>query len=405
MASVDSTTINNLLKRVYSKDDVENLQNMAAETWPKLTKSSQKPNGQGLYGGALSQGNQRGQGSQNELEALRTPEYQVPQQWTVAPKIFTHTVRLSGLSMEIAHGNEDSFADNLTFQMDNGIKDATKDLNAQSFRDGSGKIAQVNGAVSGSTSLIFDNGIPTHFRVGMYIDVINSGVKEIDSIKISDVNFSTNTVTLASAQTCTDDMWVYREDTNDNAPTDGKEQAGFPRITDDGTDFSTYEGITRNGAGYVPAWKGLEIAAGSANLSDDLLQRAVAQQLIYAGTKPKKMISNTSQMRKYLSLTLPSVEYSQKENRDTGMTGKLAWNGIPWTIDTDCGFDEIYLYDPEYVKRFDVYDLKYDSRGGGVVKWDPGYDAYVAYAKYYGNIGTNNPRGMIRITGLATPTF
>lgn len=404
-AGVDTTTISDLVKRVYSDKEVENLQNMEAVTLSKFAKSSKKPAGAGFYGAVLVQGNQRGMGAQNELEALRTPASQVPDQFTVLPKVFTNTIRLSGLSMEIANGNEESFADNFTFQMENGAKDSAKERNAQVFRDGSGKLAQVNGGISGATSLVFDNGIPTHFRVGTYIDVINSGVKEIDSIQITDVDVSTNTLTLASAQTCTNDMWIYREDTADNAPTDGKELAGLPRITDDGTDFASYEGIVRNGGGYVSLWKGLEIAAGGANLSDDLLQRAKARMLVLRGTKPKRIVSNTSQQRKYLTLTLPQVQFDPKNNRDSGMVQPMTWNGIPWDIDTDCGFDEIYMYDPEYVERFIVKDLHWDKKDGKALKWDNGYDAFIAYMKAYDNIGTCNPGGVMRITGLATPTF
>lgn len=410
MAGSTFTTIADLVKQVYTKDTIENLQNTAADTWPKLKKSSKKPNGEGLFGGALSAGNQKGLGAQNELEALRTPGQQTPEKYRIRPKIITQICRLSGLAMEVAQGNEDSFADNQTLEMDEGIQDATKEINAQMFRDGSGKIAQVNGTISGSTSLVFDNGCPTHFRVGMYIDVINSGTKEIDSVEVTDVDFSTNTLTLGTSSSCTDDMYIYREDTADNAPTDGKELSGFPRITDDGTDFASYENITRSGSGYVSAWKGLEIAAGGANLSDDLLQQGVSRGKVYAGARYDTLVSNTSQFRKYIALTLPSVQHDPGKKRDSGagkgVEGDGVWQGKKWIIDTDCPFDEVIMYSSEHVKRHDVYDLRFDNTDGKVIKWDSGYDAFVMYAKYYGDVGTNSPRkAALRITGLATPTF
>ncbi len=409
MAGVDTTTITNLVKRVYTKDVLENLQNQAADTWPKLKKSSKKPNGEGLFGGNISAGNQRGQGSQNELEALRTPGHQVTNQYKIVPKVFTHLIRLSGLSMDVAKGNEDSFADNQTLQMDEGLKDATKEINAQMFRDGSGKIAQVNGAISPSTSLVYDHGCPTHFKVGMFIDVLNSGTKEIDSVEITDNDIPTQTLTIASS-TCTDDMWIYREDTADNAPTDGKEIAGFPRITDDGSDVATYEGIIRTGAGYISAWKGLEYAAGGANISDDMLQQACARGKVYAGAKYNNITSNTSQVRKYIALTLPSVKFEPGKKRDSGagkgVEADGVWQGKTWTIDTDCPFDEVILWNDEYVERYDVRDLSFDDSDGKILKWDQGYDAFVMYAKHYGNVGTIHPRkAAFRITGLATPTF
>ena len=403
---VDTSTVSGMAKRVYKDEDLKNLQNMSAETWPKLKKSSKKPNGSGVFGANITQGNQRGQGSQNELEALRTPANQVVNQYNIQSKVFTHTIRLSGLSLETLQGNEDSFSDNLTTQMDEGIKDATKELNAQCFRDGSGKLADVNGAVIASTSLIFDGGVPTHFREGMFIDTFDAGgVKQIDSIEITAVDVENSTVTLASAQSTDDDATVYREDTNDNAPTDGKEMAGFPRITDDGSDFATYEGIIRSGAGLINIWKGLEINASSANLSDDLLQRGRARMKVLRGTKPKRLCSNTSQERKYLATTLPSVEYNSAAKRDSDHVAELSWGGMKWVIDTDCGFDELYMFDPEYIERFDVYDLKFDDTDGNILKWDNGSDSFICYAKHYGNVGTKNPGAMLRFTSLATPTF
>ena len=313
---VDTTTIAGLLKRIYSTEAVENIQNIEAVTYTKLTKSPKKPSGEGFFFPVNVQGNQRGQGSQNELEALRTPASQTPLQGKITPKVFTHTIRYSGLSMELAKGNEDSFADNVTFQVDEGIKDSTKELNAQCFRTGSGVIAWCNGA-GPSTSLIYDTGVPTHFRVGEYIDVITAGgVKEVDSAKIATNNISTQTLTITPSSTWSDNSYIYRENTGDNAPTDGKELAGFPLITDTTTYLTTYENISRS---TYPQWAGIVIAAGSVNVSNDMLQRAVSEMRIQGGRKPKKIISNTSQMRKYLDILVPLKRFQD--------ASKMEWNG------------------------------------------------------------------------------
>lgn len=406
MAGVDwLLEINKNTKRVYVEKKIENLQNMAAVTFPKLVKSSKKLMGDGTYGGNVVEGNQKGQGSQNELEALRTPGKQKVAQYKVEPKTFTHAIRTSGLAMDMIEGNEAAFADNLVLQMDEGMKDSVKELNAQVFRDGSGTIALVNGSDT-STSLIFDNGVPTHFRVGMLIDVITAaGVKEVNGIEVTDINISTNTVTLASAQTFTDNSLICRAGVQDAAPTDGKEMAGFARITDNGSLFATYEGIIRTGAGFVSTWKGLEIDASGANLTDDILQRARLQAKVIAGTVINKVVANTSQERKYLSLTLPLVKFEGNENRDSAPTSNPKWYGIEWETDTDCGFSDIWMYDSKYINKFETKPLRFDDTTGQILKWDTGYDAFVAYAKYYGNIGTDRPRAMIRVKGLATPTF
>lgn len=410
MAGTDrATELNKLLKNVYDSRKPENLENVADLTFMKIPVSAKKPMGNGVFGGVISQGNQAGQGSQNELEALRTPDRQHVEQYQVAPKVFTHTVRLSGLVMDVGTGNESSFADALTLQLDQGLIDSAKELNQQVFRDGSGTVALANGAGSATTTVTFDTGIGTHFRYGEPIDIVTAaGVKEVSGATITDVDLSANTITIDAAGTWSDNSKIGRAGIFDNAPTDGKELAGLPRVTDDGTDFASYENIIRSGTGFIPAWKGLEIDAGGANLSDDTLQRALSQQHILAGNTPKTLVSNRQQYRKYLSLTLPEVRYNSTEKRDSGVKdfNLVAWNGLNWTIDTDAGFDEVYLCDMNYLNRYEVHPLKFDTQAGGILKWDNGYDAFIAYAKYYGNIGSRDPRkALIRINNLAVPTF
>ena len=402
MSGTDTTAINGLVKYVYDDRTVENLQNMDAPTLKRIKKSPKKPSGLGFQTPVNVQGNQRGQGSQNELEALRTPNSQTPLKFTILPKVFSHLIRLSGLSMDIAKGNEDSFADNATFQMDEGLKDGGKERNAQCFRDGSGVIAQVNETLSADATVTVDGGTLTHFRVGMFIDAFTSTTKEIDSIEVTAVDIANSTITLASAQTATDNAYIYRENTHDNAPTDGKELAGLPLMADDGTLNSTYQGLSRTTYNQLD---GITIDASSANLSNDLLQRAISRAKIIGGRKPKRIVSNTSQMRKYLDIVTPLKRFDAKGKMDSGYEEVPTWNGMEWVEDTDCGFADLYMFDPDYVERFSVREFGWDDNGGDIFKWDPGYDAYIAYAKAYDNLGSRVPNAVVRIKSLATPTF
>ncbi len=390
-----------LAKRVYSKKKIEKLIQEVAVTYDGLTKASDKLGGAGVYGGAIYQGNEAGQGSQNEYEALRTPDRQEVLQWNVQPKVFTHTIMISGLAMSMLEGNEESFANSFTLQMDQGLKDAAKELNAQTFRTGDGKLGTC-AVVSGSATVTLKSGVATHFRPGMLLDFYNSTTLEVTGAVVKSVDYGTGTygtVTLASAITATADDAIYRTGVNSNAPTDGKEIAGFPRITDDGSTFSAYEGVTRLNGTW--AWKGLELDASSANLSDDFLQRMYMTMFSYSGKKPNTMVSNTTQLRKYMALTLPQVRYEEGSKRDTSFPEKRIWNGMEWIVDLDCGFGDIYMYDKSYIYKFENRPLSFDSSNGNIIKWNPGYDAFIAFAKTYSNIGTDVPRAMIRGKSLA----
>lgn len=401
---VNTTTINKLLKEVYSTGNIEKMFNEEVGALKRIKKSPEKPLGRGIKIPINLEGNERGQGSQNELEALREPNYQVTEEFTILPKVFTHAIRVSGLSLEVGQGGESSYAKTLVYQTDEGLKDAMKEKSAQFFRDGSGKLAQVNGAVVNSTTVTFNNGVPTHFRVGMYVDIINAGnVKQVNSIKITDVDIANNQIILASNQSCDDDSFIYREDVADNAPTDGKELAGTKLLVDNGTLSTNYQGLSRV---TYPQIDGITIDAGGANLSNDLLERAISRvKILSSGKMPNLTISNTSQFRKYLTVLTPMKQFESKEKMDSGYETVPTWNGKEWLVDTDCDFDRVYMIHTDYYKRYVVTDLAFDEKFGQMLKWDPGFDAGVAYAKSYENLGSNNPKAHVAITNLATPTF
>jgi hypothetical protein len=407
----DTRTLDGLLKRVYTDEQIQNLQNMEAETFTKLKKSPRKLGGEGFFGPAHVQGNQRGQGSQNENERLRDPGTQVVKQWKIYPTIFTHTIRFSGLSLDMANGNEESFADNLTFQTDNGVKDSTKELNAQCYRSGSGVIALANGAGAATATVTFDNGIPTHFREGMYLDFVTAGgVKEVDSIELIDIDVANQTLTLASAQSWSDNARITRENTLDNVGDSpnayGKELAGLPYATDDGTLFASYENIVRNGAGAVPKWRGFTVDGLGVNISNDFLNRMRFRMKVLAGTNPKQVRSNTSQMRKYLDIVIPAIRFKKGEALDSQGSAEVpTWNGMEWKMDTDCGFDEIYMEDSDFFQKFECRPLRLDDTDGKILKWDNGTDGFVAYLKAYVQTGTENPKKGIRANRLNVPTF
>lgn len=408
MSAADfSVRLDTNLKNVYSKEVLESLENQEAVTWAKIGTSSMKPGGNGFFGAKITNGNQAGLKAMNEGEALSSADYQNVEQYRIRPKIVTGVFNVTGLQIALSAGNTEAFAKELMLEMDGAQRDSAKELNQQLFRNGSGLLARVNGAVS-SASVVYDGGVGRHIRIGSYIDIFDSStnaIKQVNRVKVLDNNLSTQTLTLASSQTADDNGYIYRAGLHDNAPTDGKELDGLPRITDDGTDFASYENILRTGSGYIPYWKGLEIAAALANVSDDFLQKMRARVLNYSGKLVDTIVASTSQERKYLSLTLPQVRYDEKGKRNTAGPESLMWRNMEFIIDTDCGDDELYMFAKKHLNKYIVRPLGFDNDFGPTVKWDNGYDKGIGYTKFYGNIGTDCPQAFIRATGLATATF
>lgn len=402
---MDTTTVNGILKPIFGEGDIIDLINVKTPTLDKIGKSSRAPSGEGYQFPALVERNMRGIGAIKEKGALRQSATNVAKKYKVSPKVQTARCDFTGLSMAIATGNVDAFADATTFEMNTTQKDFKKDIGQQLHRDSTGKLAQVNGAVSGGTTITFDNGVPSHLREGMYIEIYNGSTLQTPApVKITDVSsaFSSNQITVGTAVTVSDDAYIYREDTYQSTFADNIELSGLPLWTDDGTITTTYENISRS---TYPIWKGLSINQSSASLSDDMLQQARSRLEHEGGVDPNTIISNTSQVRKYILTTLPQIQYEPGKARDSGHPKNPTWNGLEWIVDPDCPFDTIYMCDLNELEKYDVRGMQWDTSNGGIIKHNPNTDSFYAYCKYYGDFGTGNPKGAIKIYGLATPTY
>lgn len=406
--AVDVGTISGILKRVYSPEKIEDQQNRQYMTWSKIKKAPGRPAGLGFFGSVLLSGNQEGLGSQNELESLRQSGSQRAQQYVITPKILTDTIQFSGLSLEVAKSNDEAFANNLTFQMEESMTDAFKELNGQLFRDGQGVIARVAAiAAPGATVLTFNS--VQYIKQNMQIDIFDAAtntVLQVSGDQIVDINIVTNQVTVATpipVGLAVNDF-VYRTRVHTGAPTDGKELAGLRLAVDDGTISATYESIPRTGVGAQPNWRGIVVNAGAVNLSNDLLQRTIMRMKVAGSAEPDMLVAHPQQTRKYLDVVTPLKRFDKTGNLDSGYT-KLEWNGRPWMEDTDCPTDSVYYINTNYFRKYEVRGLALDDQNGQVLKWNPGFDGFIAYLKYYGNLGSQRPSNLARLENLVVPTF
>ncbi len=406
--AVDFSSISGYLKRVYSPEKIEDQQNRQYITWSMIQKAPEKPSGLGFFGSVLLAGNQEGLGSQNELENLRQSGSQRTQQFQINNKILTDTIQFSGLSLDLAKTNVESFANTLTFQIEESMTDAFKELNGQLFRDGSGVVARLAAiAAPGATVLTFNNvQYIKQFEKLDIFDAATNTVLEVDGGQVIDINIVTNQVTLSApipvALAVND--FVYRTKVHTAAPVDGKELGGLRLAVDDGTVSATYEGIPRTGAGAFPNWRGNIVNAGAVNLSNDLLQRTIMRMKVAGSAEPDMLVAHPQQTRKYLDIVTPLKRFDKTGNLDSGYT-KLEWNGRPWMEDTDCPADAIYMINKKYFRKYEMRGLSLDDQSGQTLKWNPGFDGFIAYLKYYGNLGSQRPSNLARLENLVVPTF
>lgn len=402
--------IDYLLQFAYSNEGVKDLINRSTKTYSALETSSRAPEGLGFKFAVNTEGNQANLGAINYNQTLPDGGGQQGTNGLILPKESVQVVNLTNYQIQAGKSQSAAFATTITENMDKGIMDHAKDLNQQTYRSGLGIIAKVNGTVTASASVVVDNGIITHFRPGMKLAFYNGSTLESTGRTVSSVNFNTLTVTLDSAVTLTDNDNIYRVvgaiDTKTGAPTDGKELTGLPMVTDNGTLSTTYEVIDRT---VYSQFNGIALDKASANLSDDMLESLRSNILEQSGTDvtggSHKIFTSPRQFRKYMQVTIPQLRFDVDKKLDSaGGKATKTWMDLEWVEDTDCGFDQIYMLDMNDIKKYVLYDIKYEDQfGGGVMKWN-GKDAMVAYSVSMLNIGSEMPNRSAELYNLAYPS-
>lgn len=394
------------LKQVYGKY-ITTQQNLHPWLYKLLPKSPYKPVGQGYFFGVNLLGNESG-GAVNETEGFRPVDNEGTAQAQLQAKINVWPIEFSGLADAVARqGQEEAFAANIAYQLDMALLRMMKDMNRQIYGDGTGTLGQVNGAISAATTGVVDfDTVASHahlFRENMVVDIFDGVTKEVDSIRITGVDQNTSTLTFASAITAADNADIVKENIRDSQPSDGKELGGLRRIVDDGSNFTTYLGISRAAGTGFASWRSNIFNASSANITNDLLQRINDRIVVTGNEQPGMLLSNVGQRRKYLDITTPLKRF-QDDELDSGYN-VMMWNNLKWYIDTDCDTGVVYFLNKRFLQKYEIEPPHLADKDNAVFKWLPRSDAYFAYFVAYSNLASEKPNALARIERLAEPTF
>jgi hypothetical protein len=396
MAATILSDLDGLLKRHYAGDFIAGQQQFDPDFISTMPLGTEKMGGEdaGFRFAVNLQRSQAG-GAQNQNETFRTNQVATRKQAVVAAKINIWAIELTGFAITMSKSQVDAFVSGLEDEFSDKLTAMKKDMNRQCFGVGTGVLATVNGGVTASTTVVVSN--TQYFFPGMRLDFFNGATKEASAVRVTNINDTTLTLTLASAITVTNSDNIYRDGTNDNAPTDGKEMMGLLGHSDDNSLFTSYEGLSR--ATY-DIWRGSITDAASATVTNDLLQRAIDKGERRSGRIADTLVSHRNQRRGYLNLTTPLKRFSD-DNLDSGFKA-LEWNGMRWMVSHDCQRDKIYMYPRKDVERFEAFPIKLDDTEGSTIHRIARTDTFEAYYKHYGNTGTKYPAAICRLDNLAT---
>jgi hypothetical protein len=376
-------------------------QNLKAFFWNKIKVSPLKPTPQGIYMPVTMSGNENG-GAQNEDESFEDPGTMNPQQPSIKSKLVTWPFQVTGTAIELSESNKQAFAAALHAQQKDNLNRMFSDLNRQSLGKGTGQLSLANGSGSGVTALIVDNPFP--FRRGMKIDAFASlgGAKEIDGVQITAVNYTTSTLTLAVASTWSDNAIIVKKGKRDGVLSGaiGKELTGTQAICDTTVFSTTFQGLA---VASNPEWQGNVVSAGTAPVSHDFLHRVLNRARIVGGGDPDTLISNYGQARVFLGSELTKTRYEPGSVK-AGAT-VLKWMDLEWLIDKDYDFNEVGMYDSEYIQKFQTREPHLSKLTGLTLYQVGGFDKVGGYYSYYGDMGSWKRNANARGTDLTEPAI
>lgn len=402
VTGTDTTTLDSLLKRFYTKAAIVDQQQFEPDFIETLPNAPEKPGGvsASVYIGVRLQRRQDG-GAQLQADQFRANESGKYGQAVVSCKVNIWPIELTNFLIEAGKGNEYAFMSSLDSEMSDARRAGLKDGNRQAFGDGTGYLALVNGAVINDTALIVDTPGVQYFYPGMRIDIYTTaGAAEALNVQISSISESALTLTLATAVTVSNNSAILKAGVWNTADVNvtQKEMMGLSGIGDDTTP-ATFEGIAR---GTYDIWKGTVVDGGSASLTTDLLQRTSDKVERRSGQNVETFVSHRNQRRAYLNLTVPKKRF-MSDKMDDGFQ-VLEWNGFKWLVSHDCQKDTIYMYNKKAVEVFSMHPFDLDQSDGKILKHIPRTDTVEAYYKRYENIGSRHPAAVGKLKSLATLT-
>lgn len=395
-----TTTLDAIYKRTYGSGSqvFEEQQNLNAMMWGEMKVSPLQLTAQGAFMPVSMTGNEAGSAI-NETQGFEEPQSFNPQQPRVLAQEIVWPFSVTGKSIELSKTDKQAFAVSLDAQMKDNLGRILSDCNRQMWGGGTGQIALVVGAVVAANTVVVDQVLS--FRINMLLDFWTAvgGVKEASGVKITSIDFTTNTLTLDQNVTVSNGDIIVKKSVLDNAPTDGKELAGFRKICDATTFGSSFEGLAVSSN---PMWVGNIINAGAVPLSQDLLQRTADSVMLIGGAKPDKLISNTGQRRVFLQTEVQKTRYDNSTIQG-GYTGKLMWNEYTWYVDKDYPIGEVGFISSEDFLKFQTRAIHLADDDGKTVARFQGFDKIAGFYRFIGNIGSWKRNAHGRLTNLTDP--
>ena len=393
------STIDGILKEDYVINQITNTVNMATYLLSRVNTERTTAGRRFVFPVRFGVG--EGQGNRRENTTLPETGFGEYDQ-AFGNVVFQYgAMKISGPAIEATEGNRASFASALKQSLKD-VRDGFRlETHRQSWGNGSGTMALVDGTVTSSVTVpvkdpygltysgTLENSQKTRaFRKNMKVLFKTEGVvRTIEGI-------GAGSITVDSAVSATDEEEIIRGDST----TLNNEDKEYLGINGGVLATGTYLGIPRAGE---PNWQANMIDAAGESLDEDMLQNAFDIAEIHGDgvSEPDLLCSEHKARRLYVALLQSQKRFTNTMDLKGGFKG-LDFNGTPWVVDKLCPAQRVYYLTLKDWVWFVMKNIGWIQRDGTILKWDNGYDAYVAFLAAYRQFCCKQPANQTVLHGI-----
>jgi hypothetical protein len=398
---------------------VEQQQNLAAMLYKRFGQSGTKFGGNS-YEFPARMVNAQSIGARGYRVGLPQPLMNQDVTSRVRHKFIYGTFDVAGPDIEKGKGNVNAFVNTLTDKMRSLTEMLLKDMNIQTYLDGTGVRASFTAGLTAGVGTV--NRIK-YLRVGMHVNVISgvdgvtvrggngdsdpgdsSGTYAGARFTIMAINAATPSVTLGfgSPLTAATPTNAVSGDHIVRHKAVGAELTGLGALVDDGVfnpAANVLQDIDRTSSAL---WKSKVFTGGGTprDLSLNLLQLGMDLPEILSGRRINLLVGSYNARDRYLQLLVPQKRYVDQK-MDGGFQ-VLEYNGREFLVDVDCQDDTIYLLTRESIQKFGLFDLQFVEQTGGILKHDSlsAGDVFYGFMRAICNFGATQANANSKITEL-----
>lgn len=338
-------------------------------------------------------GNRAGIAPSASDDALPTASRQQEKKFQVFDRGYLGVIKMYEKDMENATKNFQSFISHQQDEMTNIIEDMQKIINIDlAAGDGSGILSTINaGATSTTQTLAVGTGFgqygSRYLQPGDVIDIYDSTLTTsrsggagytISSIALSSAGGAASMVLSASSTTTTGDI-VVRGGGRVN-----KSYIGLWGLThNQGVTFQSLSTTT------YPLLQSNRVNAGGNPLSESYLRSLASAVSVVSGKEIDEYAASHAQFDAYEALGFAQKRF-QDVTLDKGYE-TLKFGGKPFFKDVDIPPAAVYGIKRSTVAFGEVTAMNFSELDGSILKWVPGFAAYTAYLREFGNMCYMNP--------------